>query len=436
LTKSTSKKGDKRAAALKKVCLMPEWTRDALRALDAEDALAPLRRLFRLRAGLLYFNGNSLGLLSEPAERAVRDVLEVWQSIGVDGWFTGPSAWLGMMDKVSAQIAPLIGADPDEVTAANSTTVNLHQLLATLYRPTPAKRKILVDETIFCSDLYAIQSHLQLRGLDPVGDLIIVPTGNGRLLSEDALIQRMADEVAYVVLPSVVYHTGQLLDMRRLVEAAHERDITIGFDCSHSIGCVPHELSRWGADFAFWGGYKYLNGGPGAVGGLYLNRRHFSRPPGLAGWFGCTKDRLLEMPFQFDPARDAEALQISTPFVLSLAPVLGSLSIISQAGIEAIRAKSLRLNGVLVDLIDARLRHRGVSLITPREDQRRGGHVAVAHPRAENLCRRLHERDVIADYRNPDILRLCPSPLYTTFEDCFEVIERLVSIIADEIRES
>jgi kynureninase len=239
----------------------------------------------------------------------------------------------------------------------------------------------------------------------------------------------MSDDAFFVVLPSVVYHTGQLLDMRRLVEEAHKRDITIGFDCSHSVGCVPHELSAWGTDFAFWGGYKYLNGGPGAVGGLYLNERHFGRGPGLAGWFGCTKDRLLEMPFQFDPARDAEALQISTPFVLSLAPLLGSLSIISQAGIQAIRTKSLQLNRLLIDLVDARLKYRGVSLITPREDRRRGGHVALAHPQAESLCRRLHERDVIADYRKPNLLRLCPSPLYTSFADCFEVIERLESII-------
>jgi kynureninase len=411
---------------------MSVWTREAAKALDAKDPLAPIRRLFHLRPGVLYFNGNSLGLLSQPAERAVRDVLEVWQSIGVEGWFTGPRTWLGMMDTISAQIAPLIGADPAEVTTANSTTVNLHQLLATLYRPTATKRKILVDETIFCSDLYAIRSHLALRGLDPVGDLVIVPTVDGPLLSEDALVRRMADDVAFVVLPSVVYHTGQLLDMQRLVEEAHKRDITIGFDCSHSVGCVPHELSRWGTDFAFWGGYKYLNGGPGAVGGLYLNRRYFGRAPGLAGWFGCTKDRLLEMPFQFEPARDAEAMQISTPFVLSLAPLLGSLSIISEAGIQPIRAKSLELNRFLIDLVDTRVEHQGVSLITPREDHRRGGHVAVAHPKAEALCHRLQERQVIADYRKPDLLRLCPSPLYTSFEECFEVIDRLASIIEAE----
>jgi kynureninase len=408
---------------------MADWTREAARALDGKDPLGTLKKLFHVPAGVRYFNGNSLGLLSQPAERAVREVLEIWQTLGVDGWFTGPRAWLGMMDKVSAQVAPLVGAEPREVTTANSTTVNLHQLLATLYRPAGAKRKILVDETIFCSDLYAIQSHLQLRGLDPVGDLVIVSAVDGLLLSEDALVQRMSDDVAYAVLPSVVYHTGQLLDMQRLVEAAHQHDITIGFDCSHSVGCVPHQLSRWGADFAFWGGYKYLNGGPGAVGGLYLNQRHFGRPSGLAGWFGCTKDEFLEMRLQFDPARDAEALQISTPFVLSLAPLLGSLSIISEAGIDAIRAKSLQLNSLLIDLFDARLAQRGVSLITPREDQRRGGHIALAHPNAEALCRMLHERKVIADYRKPDILRLCPSPLYTSFEDCFDVIERLVSII-------
>ncbi len=408
---------------------MPEWTREAARALDAEDALAPMRKLFHLREGLLYFNGNSLGLLSQPAERAVRDVLEVWQSIGIDGWFTRPRPWLEMMDKVSAQIAPLIGAEPEEVTTANSTTVNLHQLLATLFRPTETKRKILVDEHIFCSDLYALRSHLQLRGLDPVDDLVIVPTIDGVLLSEESLVERMTGDVAFVVLPSVVYHTGQLLDMGRLVAAALRRDSVIGFDCSHSVGCVPHELSRWGADFAFWGGYKYLNGGPGAVGGLYLNRRHFGRAPGMAGWFGCTKDRLLEMPSEFQPAGDAEALQISTPFVLSLAPLLGSLEIISEAGIEALRRKSLKLNSLLIDQFDAQLKPRGISLITPREDHRRGGHVAFAHPKAEAFCQRLHERDVIADFRRPDLLRLCPSPLYSSFEDCFEVIERLTSIV-------
>lgn len=408
---------------------MPVWTRADVRGLDAEDALAPLRSLFPIRPCILYFNGNSLGLLSQPAERAVHDVLEVWRSVGIDGWFTGSKPWLGMMDQVSTQLAPLIGAEPDEITTANSTTVNLHQLLATLFQPAGARRKILVDEQVFCSDVYAIRSHLQLRGLDPIDDLVIVPTVDGSLLSEDLLVERMSGDVALVVLPSVVYHTGQLLDLQRLTEEARRREILIGFDCSHSIGVVPHELSRWDADFAFWGGYKYLNGGPGAVGGLYLNRRHFGRPPGLAGWFGCPKDRFLEMNFDFDPAGDAESLQISTPFVLSLAPLLGSLSIISQAGIQALRAKSLRLNKLLMDLFDCRLSKRGISLITPREDHRRGGHVALGHPQAETLCQRLHERDVIGDYRRPDLLRLCPSPLYTSFEDCYDAIERLEAIL-------
>jgi kynureninase len=408
------------------------WTRDAARTLDTDDPLALFRDQFQLPEGLLYFNGNSLGLLSRPAERAVHAVLDAWRSFGGEGWFEGPAPWLGMMDKVSAQLAPLIGAESEEVTTASSTTVNLHQLLATLFRPISARRKILVDETIFCSDRYAIESHLRLRGLEPAADLIVVPTDAGGLLSEDRLIERLSNDVACVILPSVVYHTGQLLDLPRLATEARRRDILIGFDCSHSVGCVPHELSRWGADFAFWGGYKYLNGGPGAVGGLYLNRRHFGAAPGLAGWFGGSKERLLEMPARFEPAGGAEALQISTPFVLSLAPLLGSLSIISQAGIEAIRAKSLRLNGLLIDLVDARLERHGVSLITPREDSRRGGHVALGHPQAELLCRKLRERRVIADHRKPGLLRLCPSPLYTSFEDCFEVIERLASII-DEV---
>ena len=203
---------------------MPEWIREAVRALDAADALAPLRELFYVWPGC----STSMGIrwVCCPG-RPRRPCARCWTSGGRSAstaGFTGPNAWLGMMEKVSAQIAPLIGAEPREVTVANSTTINLHQLLSTLFRPTGTRRKILVDETVFCSDLYAIRSHLALRGLDPVGDLVMVPTVDGVLLSEEMLIDGMTDDVACVVLPSVVYHTGQLLDMPRLTAAARERD--------------------------------------------------------------------------------------------------------------------------------------------------------------------------------------------------------------------
>jgi kynureninase len=267
---------------------------------------------------------------------------------------------------------------------------------------------------------------LKLRNLDPDGDLVVVPADGG-LLAEEAIVERMTDDVACTVLSSVVYNTGQLLDLERLTRAAREREILIGLDCSHSVGCVPHDLGRWDADFAFWCGYKYLNGGPGAPSGMFLNRRHFGSAPGLAGWFGCRKDRLLDMPRRMEAAEDAEALQISTPFILSLAALSGSLALVSQAGIAALRAKSLRLTGLLIERVDDRLGDR-FAIVTPRDERRRGGHVAIAHPSAQQFCRALRDRNVVADYRSPNIIRLAPSPLYNTFDDCYEAVEQLRSV--------
>jgi kynureninase len=407
---------------------MSQWTLEKIRSLDAADDLAPFRQQFRIPRGMRYFNGNSLGLVSQPAEVALADAVEAWRSLGGEGWFRGSQPWLELVGKAAALMAPLVGTEPESVTVANSTTVNLHQLLSTLFLPTPKRHKILIDETIFCSDLYAIRSHLKLRNLDPDADLVVVPAAESGLLAEEAIVERMTNDVACVVLSSVVYNTGQRLDLERLTRAARERDILIGYDCSHSVGCIPHALSQWDADFAFWCGYKYLNGGPGAPSGMFLNRRHFGSAPGLAGWFGCRKDRLLDMPRQMEPAADAEALQISTPFILSLAALLGSLSLFAQAGIDALRAKSLRLTGLLIELLDNQLGER-FHIVTPRDEKRRGGHVAIAHPRAQQFCRALRERNVVADYRSPNIIRLAPSPLYNSFDDCFEAVEQLRCVL-------
>jgi kynureninase len=408
---------------------MPQWSLEKVRELDRADELRPLRDMFAQPAGTLYFNGNSLGLMPKLAKSRVQEVLDTWESKAVEGWFDGAETWLNMSERISALAAPLVGAEAAEVTIANSTTINLHQLLATLYRPLGSKRKILVDETIFRSDLYAIRSHLKLRNLDLDDHLVMVPVRDGFLLSEDDLAERMTGDVAIAVFSSVVYHTGQLLDMSRLVRVAREREIMIGFDCSHSVGCLPHELSRWGADFAFWCGYKYLCGGPGAVAGMCLNRRHFGCTPGIAGWFASNKNSLLEMPLHLDAAPDAAALQISTPFALSMAPLLASLSIISDAGIHALRAKSLRLTGLMIDLFDEQLPGTQLSLVTPRDERRRGGHISLVHPRAEQLCRSMRQQGVVADFRRPDMMRLAPSPLYTSFEDCFAAVNRLTAIM-------
>ena len=267
---------------------MPRWTREKVRSLDETDELAPLRQQFQIPPGIRYFNGNSLGLLSRPAEAALFAALEAWRSLGGEAWFRGEQPWLELVAKAAALMAPLVGAEPEALTVANSTTVNLHQLLSTLFHPTSGRRKILVDETIFCSDLYAVRSHLKLRSLDPDADLVVVPTADGALLEEGAIVERMTGDVACAVLSSVVYNTGQLLDLARITRAARERGIVIGFDCSHSVGCVPHDLSRWDADFAFWCGYKYLNGGPGASFG------NVPQPP--AFWLRTGTGRLVRLP--------------------------------------------------------------------------------------------------------------------------------------------
>jgi kynureninase len=266
--------------------LMPESNLiERARALDAEDALSGFRGRFRLPVNRIYLDGNSLGLLSREAESALEKVVTDWRELGVDGWLDGRPPWFTLAEQAAELMAPLMGSSVEETAVGCSTTVNLHQLLSTLYVPEGGRTRILIDANAFPSDRYAVASHLNLRGRNPEEDTVIVPTTDGFRLDEERIIESFDETVSLVLLPGVVYTTGQLLNMPRLTEAAHRAGCVIGFDCSHSAGAIPHALSAWGVDFAFWCGYKYLNGGPGAAAGLYLNRRHFRRGPGLAGWF-------------------------------------------------------------------------------------------------------------------------------------------------------
>ncbi|MBC8103249.1 MAG: aminotransferase class V-fold PLP-dependent enzyme, partial [Cytophagales bacterium] len=230
-------------------------------------------------------------------------------------------------------------------------------------------------------------------------------------------------------LPAVVYTSGQLLPMESVTREARRRGIVIGWDCSHSIGAVPHALEDWGADFAFWCHYKYLNAGPGAVGGLFLNRRHHGRSPGLAGWFSSRKDRQFDMAHTLVPAEDAGALQIGTPHILSLAPLSGSLDVHHEAGSERLRTKSLALTDFLRRVVTAELSPFGVGFATPVEEERRGGHLALLHPAAAALSRALRREGVVPDFRPPNLIRLAPVALYTSFEDCWEAVRRLRDIL-------
>lgn len=407
-------------------------TREFAIRLDEQDKLASYRQEFYIKEDTIYLDGNSLGLLSKRAEKSLLDLLESWKRHGIDGWTEGESAWFYLSEKLGKAMSPIIGAKPEEVIVTGSTTVNLHQLVSTFYKPEGKKTKILADELNFPSDIYALQSQIKLQGLDPEHHLIRVKSSDGHTLQEEDIVEAMTEEIALIVLPGVLYRSGQVLDMQYLTEEAHKRGILIGFDLCHSIGAVPHSLSDWDVDFAFWCNYKHLNGGPGSTGGLYVNSRHFGQMPGLAGWFSSRKDKQFDMEHVLTAAEDAGAYQIGTPNVLSMAPLLGSLAMFTEAGIENIREKSLRLTGYLIDLIGQELRSHGFILRNPMEDKKRGGHILLEHPEAARICKALKAEGVIPDFRTPNGIRLAPVALYNTFEDVWKSVQLLKGIMEEK----
>jgi len=410
-------------------------SREAAEELDAEDALAKFRRRFFVPDGQIYLDGNSLGLLSRDAERTLLAVLEKWKTGGIGGWLEGDSPWFTMAESLSARVAKLVGAEADEVAIANSMTINLHQLLATLYKPRAKRTKVLIDAHSFPTDRYALRSHLRLRGLDPDEHLVIVPAGESRFLDEAQIEKALCNpELQMALFPSVVYTTGQLLDLKRLCRAAQDNGVIIGIDMSHTVGVMPHALDDWGADFAGWGHYKWLNAGPGAVAGLYLNRRHFNDTgvvdAGLAGWWSVHKESMFEMSDEFFPGMGASALQIGTPAVLSMAPIDGALLPIEEAGLERIRAKSVAMTDFIIRAADTELAELGFRIGTPREAERRGGHLSLQHENAQAIALALRAHGVIPDFRKPDVVRLAPSPLYNTFTECWDAVQTLKEIAA------
>jgi kynureninase len=407
-------------------------TRGYAESLDANDELAEFRGRFFTREDQIYMDGNSLGLLSRDAEEAVHIALNQWKDLGIDGWMAADPQWFTLGEQLGELSADLVGAYKDEVVVTGTTTVNQHQLVATFYRPEGKRRKIIATELDFPSDIYALQSQILLKGGDPETDLIRVPSGDGRTIDEEDIIAAMTGDVAMAVLPSVLYRSGQLLNIGRLSMAAHERGILIGFDCAHSAGIVPHELTASGVDFAYWCNYKYLNAGPGSVGALYVNRKHFGTRPGLSGWWGYHKDRQFDMVHDWESAPAAGAWQISTVPLLSTAPLLGSLRIFAEAGIDRIRKKSLKQTEYLMHLLEATgllSPSYGYAIGTPIEPERRGGHVAVEHADGARIAKALKNRGVIPDFRQPNVVRLAPIALYTRYVDIWDVVQALKAIV-------
>ncbi|WBL16981.1 kynureninase [Sutcliffiella sp. NC1] len=400
--------------------------------LDQHDNLAHFREEFYIKENSIYLDGNSLGLLSKRAEKSVLNLLESWKQLGIDGWTQGENPWFYLSEDLGGKMAPLVGGKPEEVIVTGSTTVNLHQLVSTFYQPQGDKTKILADELNFPSDIYALQSQLHLKGFDPAEHLTQVKSRDGHTLLEDDIIEAMTEEIALILLPGVLYRSGQILDMKRLTMEAHKRGIVIGFDLCHSIGSIPHQLSDWEVDFAFWCNYKHLNGGPGGVGGLYVNQKHLGQKPGLAGWFSSRKDKQFDMEHTLTPAEDAGAFQIGTPHVLSVAPIIGSLEIFAEAGIKNIRRKSLQLTQYMMDLIQHELRDFEFTIQNSLEDEKRGGHLYLEHKEAARICKALKAEGIVPDFRNPNGIRLAPVALYNTFEEVWNSVQILKTIMVEE----
>lgn len=404
-----------------------ESTLDYARRLDEEDCLRSYKERFYIHQGEIYMDGNSCGLCSIDAEETLLKAMAAWKEMGIGIWTKG--GYILYQDKLGAMLAPLVNADPEEVTCGNSTTVNVHQGILTFYKPTPQRNKILMDDLSFPTDKYAVYSDIRATGYDPAECLKVVPSRDGNTISEADIIAAMTDDVCVILLPSVLYRSAQLIDMEKITKEAHKRGIYVGFDLCHSIGVIPHDFKQIDPDFAVWCNYKFLNGGPGAMAGLYINKKHFGMAPGLAGWWGNKKETQFNLSQQYEHAQYAGGWQIGTEAVLSMAPLEGSLNMIQRAGLENIRVKSLRITAYLMYLIDEKLTSYGFGVGNPREDRVRGGHVALTHDDALRINEALKANQIIPDFRYPNVIRLAPAPLYTSYEDVFDMVERIIKIM-------
>lgn len=405
--------------------------------LDAADPLAHLRDRFVLPDGI-YFVGNSLGARPRATRDHVNVELDRWGELGVEGHFTGHLAWKDYHELLTEQLARLVGAGPDEVVAMNSLTVNLHLLMVSFYRPSPWRHKILVEAHAFPSDHFAAESQIRQRGFDPARSLVLVePRPGEETLRPDDILATIADhgdELALILLPGVQYYTGQVLPMAAITEAGHAVGATVGFDLAHAAGNVELHLHDWGVDFAAWCSYKYLNSGPGGVGMAYVHQRHVADPtlPKLLGWWGTNKATRFEMGCEFDAIPTVESWQLSNAPVLAMAALRASLDIFDEAGgMGPLRAKTERQIEFFDRRLDQTLGDR-VTNITPPALSERGCQFAlrVAAGDGKRVFDELEEARVLCDWREPDVIRVAPVPLYNTFDDIdrfVDILDRIVS---------
>jgi len=414
---------------------------DVARQLDAEDPLRGFREKFSLPLGnngkpVIYFAGNSLGLMPKGARQIVEEELDNWAKLGVDAHHATGTPWYSYHEVLREPVARLVGSKPLEVICMNSLTVNLHLMMATFYQPTELRFKVLMEEPAFPSDTYAIKTQIIHHGLDPKDALVLARRRKGEFTvrTDDVieLIEKQADQLALVMLAGVNFFTGQLFDIEKITGAAHKHGILIGFDLAHAIGNVLLALHDWDVDFAVWCSYKYLNAGPGAVAGAFVHERHATNTklPRLAGWFGNdpnTRFR-LHLESEFVPVPSADGWQISNPPIFSMAPLRASLSIFHEAGgMEPLRAKSMKLTGYLEFLIE-QIGSKKFSDITPADPKARGAQLSIqAHEHPKQLHEELIAGGVKCDFREPNVIRVAPAPLYNTFHEVWRFAQLLAA---------
>jgi kynureninase len=410
-------------------------------AMDAQDPLAHFRQRFHLpktKDGqeCVYLCGHSLGLEPKSARSYMDQEFEDWARLGVEGHFHGSNPWMPYHRLLTGQTAGLVGAEPVEVVVMNSLTVNLHLMMASFYRPTAARHKIVIERGAFPSDQYAVQSQILFHGFHPQQSLIELTPREGEscLRDEDIelLIDREGNSVALILLAGVNYVTGQVFDMPAITKAGHRKGCMVGFDLAHAAGNIPLHLHDWGPDFAAWCSYKYLNGGPGCVAGCFVHERHAHAwdIPRFAGWWGHDEKTRFQMGPQFQPMAGAEGWQLSNPPIMALAPLRASMEIFSEVGMERLRSKSVWLTGYMEFLLRQKASSK-FSVITPPEARRRGAQLSIRlKPRGRDLCDRLTAQGVIGDWREPDTFRVAAVPLYNSYQDVYRFVERFEAALS------
>ena len=413
---------------------------DYAKQLDQEDPISYLRNEFHIPKDKhgkewLYFTGNSLGLQPKITSKYIDQELDDWANFGVEGHFEAKNPWLSYHELLTDKMAKIVGAKPIEVVVMNTLTTNLHLLMVSFYQPSKTKYKIIIESDAFPSDRYAVQSQLSFHGFDPDEALIEWKPKEGKELLEledlKSILDSQGDDVALLLIGGVNYYTGQYLDIKKIAELGHAKKCMVGIDLAHGVGNIQPNLHDSGVDFAAWCTYKYLNSGPGSLSGLFVHEKHAQRKdlPRFAGWWNHNKETRFNMRQPFDVMSGAEGWQLSNPPILSMAAIKSSLDIFEKVGMDALVKKSKKLTGFFEYLVNE-IASDTIKIITPTNPNERGCQLSLQVKNADkNLHKKLTENNIITDWREPDVIRCAPVPMYTSFEDVYHMVTILESLL-------